>query len=376
MKKYLTQALDTCKFVGIELPESREEHPMSLDDIGIEVDVDDLMSEISAKNADDLMSETSVEIDGEVENTKNRGVRKQTVLDSVGHTTLKARFAKSNALLCTTFAQLREIHGNNALADILVHYLAKRESEATFLRMVHMYKSGFVAEVFRCNLIRSFKHQLGVTDVVHLIDLQSGINFTGMVGLLKSVKGCLPKGTLPSKKEIELVRREWATEGAQQFDLQEVLDENSKNVGWDIDPMKLLTCLMVHVYSDLLVNICKPIESGPVNILVGGQNVEFEGTDPKLNVGDWITVDGTTLRVAWVLRPQLHEHAEQRDRNLYAVRASLPGSTKNQFEQTGHRETAVFQRAIALVRTDDGRKVIGTAQVVETIRIINKGLTE
>ena len=44
----------------------------------------------------------------------------------------------------------------------------------------------------------------------------------------------------------------------------------------------------------------------------------IHSTDPKLSVGDWIAIDGTTLRVVWVTRV-----VKAGDKSMYSMRQDL-----------------------------------------------------
>lgn len=366
--------IDTCTFIGPKVEEDIQETtpPINSHSPITEIPPGSIQSPFT-----DLASELSIELDGGEESEDDsieteqaaktkRLIRKQTMLEAIGPKILKGRFKESDILLTETLAQLRKIHGSKAAADVLALYLAEKEPEEVFLRMVSEYKAGFIEERFNRKLKLSFAQEFGVGDAVNFIDNCSGVNFSGLEEIFQRFRPMLPPNTLPSKKAISQLKKTWAAELTIPLDLQPI-NINGKCVGYDVDPLKFISYLLENVYSELQKEVCVPKESGKVYTR-NSRYVTIVDEDPQLSIGDWLTVGGRMLRVDWIRRPM-----DPQSPNVYLM-GPLPGSTITTFDEQYNGTCGTYQRAIVIVRTLDGRVVIGRSQVAETLRFINQGL--
>lgn len=297
---------------------------------------------------------------GQTDTGEYAAARKASFLTPLLPKTLKKRTAQSDTILKTTFENVTTLHGKDTLPFVLAAYMEAHLNDAFLLLLVQHYRGGWLYQHWQQKLATNIHQAIGPAVATELIDSANGVNFTGFRSVMEALRPVLPEGSLPSKHDIKWVRDMWGNEMARTLDLQPT---GAGTVGWDVDPFKFLRFLLTHIYPILLSDICA-VKNAKIVMIEHRCRAHFLDTDPHLNIGDRIIIKSNIHTIRWIVRPQsIGAH------RVYLFEPPVAPSVSE------YLIDCQFQRAIYLVRSDDGRRVLNDGQVLESWRFINEQLT-
>lgn len=286
---------------------------------------------------------------------------KPSFISTIQTKTLKNRTMRSDNILKKAFEDVTTLHGNDTLPFVLASYFETHLTDAFLLLLVQHYRQGWLYQHWQHKLSNKLQQAIGPVVATELIDSVNGVNFTGFLAVMETLRNVLPTGSLPTKHDIKWIRDMWGKELAHTLDLQPT---GLGTVGWDVDPFKLLRFLLTKIYPKLLSDVCA-VKKVRIVRIESKCRAHFVDTDPHLKIGDHLIIRSNIHRIHWVVRPQ-----SIGARHVYLFDPPVAASTPE------YLADCQYQRAICLLRSDDGRTVLNDGQVLESWRFANEQLAE